>query len=78
MRPSVASLISKRTETGQGLSIGIMDSFDSLGRILGPAWGGWIYHVRIDLPYLTAAIVLLVTAAVSMMAVGRRLPAEAR
>ncbi len=77
MRPSVASLISKRTAAGQGLSIGIMDSFDSLGRILGPAWGGWIYHLGIGLPYLTAAVVLLVTAGVSVAAVGRRLPAEA-
>ncbi len=77
MRPSVASLISKRTTAGQGVSIGIMDSFDSLGRILGPAWGGWVYHVGIGLPYLTAAIVLLVTAGISMTAAGRRLPAEA-
>ncbi len=77
MRPSVASLISKRTTAGQGVSIGIMDSFDSLGRILGPAWGGWIYHVGIGLPYLTAAIVLLVTAGISMAAAGRGLPVEA-
>jgi MFS family permease len=71
MRPSIASLISKRTTAGQGLSIGIMDSFDSLGRILGPAWGGWIYHFGIALPYVSAAAVLLVTAALSGMAAGR-------
>ncbi len=71
MRPSVASLISKRTTSGQGLSIGIMDSFDSLGRILGPAWSGWIYHLGIGLPYVTAAIALLLTAAASVAAVGR-------
>jgi len=77
MRPSVASLISKRTTAGQGLSIGIMDSFDSLGRILGPAWGGWIYHLGIWLPYFTAAAVLLITAGVSAAAVGRGLRAQA-
>jgi len=77
MRPSVASLISKRTTAGQGFSIGIMDSFDSLGRILGPAWGGWVYHLGIGLPYLTAAVVLLITAGVSVATVGRGLPAEA-
>ncbi len=77
MRPSVASLISKRTTAGQGLSIGIMDSFDSLGRIVGPAWGGWIYHLGIGLPYLTAAVVLLATAGVSITAAARRLPAAA-
>ncbi len=77
MRPGVASLISKRTTAGQGLSIGIMDSFDSLGRILGPAWGGWVYHAGIDLPYLSAAVVLLITAGVSVITVGRGLPVRA-
>ncbi|HET8998756.1 MAG TPA: MFS transporter [bacterium] len=77
MRPSVASLISKRTPTGQGLSIGIMDSFDSLGRILGPAWGGWVYHVHISLPYVSAALVLMITAGVSIAAVTRGLPVQA-
>lgn len=77
MRPGVASLISKRTPARQGLSIGIMDSFDSLGRILGPAWGGWVYHAGIGLPYLSATIALLVTAGVSMMTVGRGLPVRA-
>ena len=71
MRPSIASLISKRTTAGQGLSIGIMDSFDSLGRILGPAWGGWIYHFGIALPYVSAAAVLLLTAALSGAVAGR-------
>ena len=77
MRPSIASLISKRTAAGQGLSIGIMDSFDSLGRIIGPAWGGAVYHVNIGLPYLSAALVLLVTAGVSFLAISRGLPVQA-
>ncbi len=77
MRPSVASLISKRTPAGQGLSIGIMDSFDSLGRILGPTWGGWVYHFGIGLPYASAALVLLITAGVSVSAVVRGFPVQA-
>jgi MFS transporter, DHA1 family, multidrug resistance protein len=77
MRPSIASLISKRTTAGQGLSIGIMDSFDSLGRILGPAWGGWIYHLGIALPYASTAVVLLATAALSGAAAGRQVTARA-
>lgn len=77
IRPSVASLISKRTTAGQGLSIGIMDSFDSLGRILGPAWGGWAYHLGITLPYLSAGAILLATAGVSAITVGKGLWAQA-
>jgi multidrug resistance protein len=77
MRPSVASLISKRTQAGQGLSIGIMDSFDSLGRILGPAWAGWVYHAGIGLPYISAALVLLITFAISLVAFTRHIPVQA-
>ncbi|HTD47018.1 MAG TPA: MFS transporter [bacterium] len=76
MRPSVASLISKRTPAGQGLSIGIMDSFDSMGRIVGPAWGGAVYHAGITLPYLSAALALLVTAGISLLTATRSLPLQ--
>jgi len=77
MRPSVASLISKRTPGGQGLSIGIMDSFDSLGRILGPTWGGWLYHLGITLPYVSATVVLALTAGISFMSIASSVPAHA-
>jgi DHA1 family multidrug resistance protein-like MFS transporter len=77
MRPSVASLVSKRSPRSQGLSIGIMDSFDSLGRILGPAWGGWIYHAGIALPYLGAAVALVLTLGFSFSGAVRHVPAHA-
>src|SRR5579884_971843 len=77
MRPSVASLVSKRSPGSQGLSIGIMDSFDSLGRILGPAWGGWIYHAGIALPYLGAAVALVLTLGFSFSGAVRHVPAHA-
>jgi hypothetical protein len=54
-----------------------MDSFDSLGRVLGPAWGGWIYHLGIGLPYASAAAVLLATAALSGTAAGRHVTVRA-
>ena len=44
IRPTNASWISKQTEIGQGTAIGIMDAFLSLGRILGPLLGGWLYE----------------------------------
>ena len=77
MRPSIASVISKRTPAGQGLSIGIMDSFDSLGRVIGPAWGGWVYHAGPGLPYASAGVLLLLTAGVSVVAGTRGLPVQA-
>ena len=43
IRPTNTSWISKQTNIGQGAAIGIMDAFLSLGRILGPLLGGWLY-----------------------------------
>ena len=44
IRPTNTSWISKQTDIGQGAAIGIMDAFLSLGRILGPLLGGWLYE----------------------------------
>jgi multidrug resistance protein len=59
MRPTNASLITKRTVYGQGVSIGVMDSFDSLGRIIGPLLAGSLYGINGIYPYLVAAGVLV-------------------
>ncbi len=58
MRPTNASLITKRTTLGQGAAVGIMDSFDSLGRILGPILAGALYHPDPRYPYIASAALL--------------------
>ncbi len=58
MRPTNASLISKRTKRGQGAAIGIMDSFDSAGRILGPMAAGALYGLNLSYPYLASAAIM--------------------
>jgi len=58
MRPTNASLISKRTKRGQGAAIGIMDSFDSAGRILGPMAAGALYGLNRQYPYLASAAIM--------------------
>jgi multidrug resistance protein len=59
MRPTNASLITKRNIGGQGEAIGVMDSFDSLGRILGPLLAGPVYAWSGRAPYLVSASILL-------------------
>jgi len=61
MRPTNAALISKRTTLGKGAAIGIMDSFDSLGRILGPIVAGLLYQTDPGYPYIASAAVLALT-----------------
>ncbi len=59
IRPTNTSWISKQTRIGQGAAIGIMDAFLSLGRILGPLLGGWLY-AREAYPYIVLASILVI------------------
>ena len=55
IRPANASLISQRAKVGHGLAIGLLDSMDSLGRILGPVAGGALYALGGSLPFVSGA-----------------------
>ena len=74
LRPTNASLISKRTTGGKGVAIGVMNSMDSLGRVVGPLLAGALYEIRPPLPYYVGALALsLLFLALSIL----RRPAEA-
>jgi DHA1 family multidrug resistance protein-like MFS transporter len=66
LRPAVSSLISRRATTGQGVAMGLNNSFMSLGRILGPTWAGFLFDSNISLPYLTGSVVMLAGLAMSL------------
>ncbi|MGG3564439.1 MFS transporter [Neobacillus rhizosphaerae] len=57
IRPSVSSLITKMSTTGHGSSTGLLSSFDSLGRIVGPPIGGWLFSLSLGLPYISGAVI---------------------
>lgn len=59
IRPSNASLISRKATVGQGLAIGLLDSFDSMGRILGPMTGGLLFYRADYLPFALGAVLTL-------------------
>lgn len=60
LRPAVASLISKRAGHGQGVAMGLNNSFMSLGRIAGPIWAGALLDYNLYLPYLSGAIIMFI------------------
>ena len=67
VNPSVSALISKRADpTRQGEVLGVNQSFASLGRIIGPFMGSFLFglHPSHSLPFAAAVVVL---AAVSML-----------
>jgi MFS transporter, DHA1 family, multidrug resistance protein len=58
LRPSIHSLTSKRTTAGQGASMGLSNSFVSLGRVAGPIYAGIVFDLNPNFPYLSGALIL--------------------
>lgn len=56
IRPSVSSLLTKKATSGYGQVTGLLSSFDSLGRIIGPPLGGMLYGIAIFMPYVSGII----------------------
>lgn len=59
IRPSVSSLLTKTSKVGHGTATGYLSSFDSLGRIIGPVLGGFLYSIMIGLPYISGIFLSL-------------------
>lgn len=72
--PALNSLLSARATLKQGITMGLNNSFSSLGRIVGPLWAGWIFDINAGLPFLSSAVILTAGFLVSLLAVSR--PAE--
>jgi DHA1 family multidrug resistance protein-like MFS transporter len=67
LRPAVISLTSKHAGAQQGAAMGLNNSFNSLGRVVGPVWAGFAFDVNYDLPYLSGAIIMLAGFLVSLV-----------
>lgn len=60
-RPTLTVLVSKETKEGQGTTMGIATAFDSMGRILGPILGGWLFSsFGFHSPFTTTTVLILV------------------
>lgn len=66
LRPAVSSLISKRATHGQGMAMGLNNSFMSLGRVAGPTWAGFLFDQDMSWPYLSGAAIMLLGLALSL------------
>jgi DHA1 family multidrug resistance protein-like MFS transporter len=60
LRPAVSSLTSRRATVGQGIAMGLINSFMSLGRIFGPLMAGVLFDINMNLPYLTGGLVMFI------------------
>jgi DHA1 family multidrug resistance protein-like MFS transporter len=67
LRPSIHSLTSKRTTIGQGASMGLSNSFVSLGRVAGPLYAGFIFDLNPNYPYISGALILCAVFVMSLI-----------
>jgi DHA1 family tetracycline resistance protein-like MFS transporter len=72
--PSLSSMVSKLShEDDQGGTLGLASSLSSLGRVVGPAWGGYMYDAfGMTTPYLSAAGLMFVACLVSLVGLRSR------
>lgn len=57
--PAVTSLTSKHAGASQGVTMGVSNSFISLGRIAGPLLGGIVFDIDLSLPFAVGSVVML-------------------
>jgi len=63
VNPCVNALVSKRTDADrQGSTMGVLGSFNSLGRILGPTVGGLVYMFSAAILYFGSAAIAALSA----------------
>ncbi|WP_050614369.1 MFS transporter [Bacillus testis] len=60
IRPALSSLLTKSSTHAHGKVTGLLSSFDSFGRIIGPPLGGWLFSLSIGLPYIAGAVLSVV------------------
>ena len=74
--PSLMSMISRRAAADmQGGVLGLSQSLASLARVIGPAWGGWLYdRYGMVTPYVSAAGLMGVAFLLSIAVIARTPP----
>jgi DHA1 family multidrug resistance protein-like MFS transporter len=78
LRPAVSSLTSKRSTVGQGVAMGLNNSFMSLGRITGPLLAGLLFDLGQDLPYMVGGAIMLLGFIIALLWLGNNAPEESR
>ena len=70
--PALNSYISAFAGEHQGTVMGLNSAMTSLGRVVGPLWGGYIYDINIEYPFYSGAATLLIGLLVSFIGLRRR------
>jgi predicted MFS family arabinose efflux permease len=71
--PSLTSAVSRLSDPSeQGGMLGLAQSLAALGRIVGPAWGGFLFDwAGITVPFVSAALIMALALLLAIAGVGR-------
>lgn len=58
--PALNAHLSRFGGDHQGVLMGLNSAMTSLGKVLGPLWGGYIYEINMGYPFISGAITLIV------------------
>lgn len=75
--PALSAFISNVAGAHQGTVMGLNSAATSLGKVLGPLWGGFIYDINIQYPFFSGAAALLFGLLLCMLAFRRQPTAPA-
>jgi len=70
--PALNSYISNFAGEHQGTVMGLNSASTSLGRVVGPLWGGYIYDINISYPFFSGAATLLLGLLVSLFGLRKK------
>ena len=69
LSPSLNASISRYGGEHQGALMGVNNAMISLGRVLGPLWGGYLYDMNMDYAFYSGALMLAIGWLVSVLSV---------
>jgi DHA1 family multidrug resistance protein-like MFS transporter len=72
--PALNSYISNFAGEHQGTVMGLNSAFTSLGKVVGPLWGGYIYDINLEYPFYSGAATLLIGLLVSAIGFQKQAP----
>lgn len=59
VRPTIMLLLSKQDRMGRGITMGLDQTMDSFGRVLGPLFGGFVFSVHMTFPFIGSALICI-------------------
>jgi DHA1 family multidrug resistance protein-like MFS transporter len=70
--PALNSTISAFAGESQGTVMGLNSAVTSLGRVVGPLWGGYIYEIDLTYPFFSGAATLAFGLLISLVSLRKQ------